>query len=138
MISPGQGAASRRSPPRATTLPRSAVRATKVPAAAASACPPGERNVPEAGATIKVVVNGQMPAHVGPKDLILHLVGLLLALDALVDLLAVHGDVLRSIDADAHLVPFDPQNRDGHVVTNHDGLADTSCKNEHLPYPLPF
>src|SRR6516164_3239359 len=53
----------------------------------------------------------------------LHLVGLLLALDALVDFLAVHGDMLRRIDSDAHLVPFDPQNRDGHVVTNHDGLA---------------
>jgi hypothetical protein len=50
---------------------------------------------------------------------------------ALVDFLAVHSDVLRRIDTRAHLVAFDTQNRDGHVVTNDDGLADTSSKNQH-------
>ncbi len=34
-----------------------------------------------------------------------------LFLDALVNFLPVHGDFLRRVDADAHLVPFDTQYR---------------------------
>src|SRR5580698_2769102 len=62
--------------------------------------------------------------------------GLLLALDALVDFFPMDGDVLGRVDADANLISLDPQNRDGHVVTDHDGFTDPSSENEHLPIPL--
>src|SRR5688572_9444212 len=47
---------------------------------------------------------------------------LLLPLDALVDLFAMNRDVLRRVDADAHLVSFDPKDRDGDIVADHHGL----------------
>src|SRR5580704_16270361 len=60
----------------------------------------------------------------------------LFALDALVDFFAMDGDILRRVDADPDLVSFDPQNRDGHIISDHDGLDDAPCENEHLPFPL--
>src|ERR1700761_407721 len=55
----------------------------------------------------------------------------LFALDALVDLLAMHRDVLRGVDPDANLVPFDPQDSDGNLVSDHHRLADSSRQYQH-------
>src|SRR5204863_385110 len=60
----------------------------------------------------------------------------IVALDALVDLFPVHGNALGRVDADPYLIALDPQNRNGHVVADHDGLANPACENEHLPIPL--
>src|ERR1700752_3882215 len=67
---------------------------------------------------------------------LLRQVRLLLAFDALVDLLAVYRDALRRIDAYADLISLDPQNRDGDVIADHHGFADPARKNEHLQIPL--
>src|SRR5262249_32950794 len=56
----------------------------------------------------------------------------LLLLDAPVDLLAMHGDTARRIDADADLVALHAQHGDGDVVTDHDRLSDPSCQNQHV------
>jgi hypothetical protein len=37
----------------------------------------------------------------------------MLALDLLVDLFPVNGDVLRCVDSDANLLPLDPENDHG-------------------------
>src|SRR5690606_34951131 len=55
----------------------------------------------------------------------------LLFLDALVNLFAVHGDFLRSIDANAHLITFHAQYGDGDVITHHQGLSDPASQNQH-------
>ena len=51
---------------------------------------------------------------------------LLLALDALVDLFAVHGNAFGRVDTDPHLITLDPQNSDRHFVSDHHGLTDPS------------
>src|SRR5262249_22525075 len=56
-------------------------------------------------------------------------------LDPLEDLFAVDRDGLRSVDADANLVPLDPENRDGDVFANHHRLANSSRQNEHVEGP---
>src|SRR5690242_2916157 len=48
----------------------------------------------------------------------------------------MHRDVFWRIDADAHLIPFQPQDRDRLVVTDHHGIADPPCENQH-PHALP-
>ena len=58
----------------------------------------------EVPATIKVVVNGKLPAMVGPKDIILHLVGLLTAEGANFRVLEFHGDTIRSMNTSGRLV----------------------------------
>src|SRR5690349_19730322 len=50
-------------------------------------------------------------------------IALLLALDALVNLFPVHGDVLRSVDADANLVSFNSKHGDRDVVADHHRLT---------------
>ncbi len=58
----------------------------------------------EVPATIKTVVNGKLPPHVGPKDLILHLVGLLTAEGANFRVIELHGDTIRSMSTSGRLV----------------------------------
>jgi len=57
----------------------------------------------EVPATIKVVVNGRLPAHVLPKDLILHLVGLLTAEGANFRVIEFHGDAIRRMSTSGRL-----------------------------------
>src|SRR6185312_17208965 len=59
-----------------------------------------------------------------------------LPLDTLVNLLTMHRDALWRVDADTHLISLDPQNGDGHVVPDHDGLTHAPCKNQHTGNPL--
>jgi 3-isopropylmalate/(R)-2-methylmalate dehydratase large subunit len=53
--------------------------------------------------TIKVVVNGRFAPEVGPKDLILHLVGLLTAEGANYRVIEFHGDTIRDMPTSGRL-----------------------------------
>lgn len=53
--------------------------------------------------TIKVVVNGKFAPEVGPKDLILHLVGLLTAEGANYRVIEFHGDTIRDMPTSGRL-----------------------------------
>ena len=57
--------------------------------------------VPE---TIKVVVKGKFPEHVGPKDLILHLIGKLTAQGANFQVIEFHGETIRQMSMSGRLV----------------------------------
>jgi 3-isopropylmalate/(R)-2-methylmalate dehydratase large subunit len=57
----------------------------------------------EVPATIKVVVKGRFPARVLPKDLILHLVGLLTAEGANFRVIEFHGDAIRQMSTSGRL-----------------------------------
>jgi 3-isopropylmalate/(R)-2-methylmalate dehydratase large subunit len=57
----------------------------------------------EVPATIKVNVTGTMPAMVGPKDLILYLVGKLGAAGATFRVLEFHGDAIQSMSTSGRL-----------------------------------
>jgi 3-isopropylmalate/(R)-2-methylmalate dehydratase large subunit len=54
--------------------------------------------------TIRVNVSGRFPAHVGPKDLILHLIGLLTAEGANYRVLEFHGETVRDMSTSGRLV----------------------------------
>jgi 3-isopropylmalate/(R)-2-methylmalate dehydratase large subunit len=54
--------------------------------------------------TIKVVVSGRFPEHVGPKDLILHLIGKLTAQGANFRVLEFHGEAIRNMSTSGRLV----------------------------------
>lgn len=54
--------------------------------------------------TIKVVVKGRFPELVGPKDLILHLIGKLTAQGANFRVLEFHGETIRSMSTSGRLV----------------------------------
>jgi len=54
--------------------------------------------------TIKVVVNGVFPPWVGPKDLILHLIGRLTAEGANYRVLEFHGETIRRMSTSGRLV----------------------------------
>jgi 3-isopropylmalate/(R)-2-methylmalate dehydratase large subunit len=54
--------------------------------------------------TIRVEVGGRFPAHVGPKDLILHLVGRLGAEGAAFRVIEFHGPAIRSMSTSGRLV----------------------------------
>ena len=54
--------------------------------------------------TIKVVVDGRFPKGVGPKDLILHLVGLLSAQGANFRVIEFHGGTIRAMSTSGRLV----------------------------------
>src|SRR5690606_20563277 len=58
--------------------------------------------------------------------------GLVAATDALVELFAMDGNVLRRGNADTHLVALYPENRDGDRIADHQGLADAAGQNQHL------
>jgi integrase len=53
-------------------------------------------------------------------------------LDREIDLGAMHGDVARRGDAQAHLVAVAPQDRNLDVVADHDALLRLACENEHV------
>ena len=55
-------------------------------------------------ATIRVRVHGQFPPFVGPKDLILHLIGKLTAQGANFRVLEFHGDTIRRMPTSGRLV----------------------------------
>jgi 3-isopropylmalate/(R)-2-methylmalate dehydratase large subunit len=54
--------------------------------------------------TIKVTVDGRFPKGVGPKDLILHLVGLLTAQGANFRVIEFHGGTIRAMSSSGRLV----------------------------------
>ena len=58
----------------------------------------------EVPATIKVVVNGKLPAHVYAKDLILYIIGRLTAQGANYKVLEFHGDTIRNMPTSGRLV----------------------------------
>jgi 3-isopropylmalate/(R)-2-methylmalate dehydratase large subunit len=58
----------------------------------------------EVPATIKVVVEGEFPKYVGPKDLILHLIGKLSAQGANFRVLEFHGKAIRKLSTSGRLV----------------------------------
>ncbi len=57
----------------------------------------------EVPATIKIVVNGEFPEYVGPKDLILHIIGLLTAQGANFRVLEFHGETIRKMSTSGRL-----------------------------------
>jgi 3-isopropylmalate/(R)-2-methylmalate dehydratase large subunit len=54
--------------------------------------------------TIKVVVTGKFPEYVGPKDLILHLIGKLTAQGANFRVLEFHGETIKAMSTSGRLV----------------------------------
>jgi 3-isopropylmalate/(R)-2-methylmalate dehydratase large subunit len=58
----------------------------------------------EVPATIKVLVTGRFPLHVGPKDLILHLIGKLTAEGANFKVLEFHGQAITEMPTSGRLV----------------------------------
>ena len=54
--------------------------------------------------TIKIVVNGRMPEHVSPKDLILHIIGTLTAQGANFQVIEFHGSTIRAMSTSGRLV----------------------------------
>ena len=58
----------------------------------------------EVPATIKVVVKGRFKRHVGPKDLILHLIGRLSAQGANFKVLEFHGETIERMSTSGRLV----------------------------------
>ena len=57
----------------------------------------------EVPATIKVVVSGEFPPFVGPKDLILHLIGRLTAQGANYKVLEFHGETIRKMSTSGRI-----------------------------------
>ena len=58
----------------------------------------------EVPGTIKVVVNGELPKYVSPKDIILHLIGKLSAQGANFKVIEFHGDTIRNMSTSGRLV----------------------------------
>jgi len=58
----------------------------------------------EVPATIKVIVRGELPAHVYPKDLILYLIGRLTAEGANFRVIEFHGDTIEKMSTSGRLV----------------------------------
>jgi 3-isopropylmalate/(R)-2-methylmalate dehydratase large subunit len=58
----------------------------------------------EVPGTIKVVVNGELPKFVSPKDIILHLIGKLTAQGANFKVIEFHGDTIRRMSTSGRLV----------------------------------
>src|SRR5579883_107920 len=54
-----------------------------------------------------------------------------LPVDALIDLLPMHGHLLWRVDAAPHLVAFDAEDRERHRIADHDGLAHSSREDQH-------
>src|SRR5688572_6484995 len=55
----------------------------------------------------------------------------LFAVDALVNLLAMHGNILGRSDADAHLVALDPEHGHGDRISDHQRFAYAAGQDEH-------
>src|SRR5450631_2411012 len=60
---------------------------------------------------------------------------ILFALDSLVDLFAVDRDVLRGIDANAHLIALHAKYGERDLVADHHRFADTPRQNQHAGAP---
>jgi hypothetical protein len=58
-----------------------------------------------------------------------------LALDALEDLLAMHGHIARCVDADADLVALHAQHGHGDVFADHHRLANSAREDQHVSPP---
>ncbi|MFA4923479.1 MAG: aconitase family protein, partial [Ignavibacteriaceae bacterium] len=58
----------------------------------------------EVPGTIKVVINGELPEYVSPKDLILHLIGKISAQGANFKVLEFHGDTVKKMSTSGRLV----------------------------------
>jgi 3-isopropylmalate/(R)-2-methylmalate dehydratase large subunit len=58
----------------------------------------------EVPGTVKVIVNGDFPEHVAPKDLILHLIGLLTAEGANFKVIEFHGPAIEKMSTSGRLV----------------------------------
>ena len=58
----------------------------------------------EVPGTIKVIVNGELPKFVSPKDIILHLIGKLTAQGANFKVIEFHGDTVRKMSTSGRLV----------------------------------
>jgi len=58
----------------------------------------------EVPGTIKIIVDGEFAPHVGPKDLILHIVGLLTAEGANFKVIEFHGSTIRKMSSSGRLV----------------------------------
>ena len=56
-------------------------------------------------------------------------------LDSVEDLFTVHGDILRRVNAHAHLIALDAQHSDRHLFADHDGFPDTSGEYQHSCTP---
>lgn len=63
---------------------------------------------------------------------------MLVCLDALIDLIAMHRNVGRCRDPNAHLVAVDAENDDLDFVANADGFADAAGEDEHVFYSCMF
>jgi hypothetical protein len=60
---------------------------------------------------------------------------LLLEANALINFFAMNGNVFWGLYPKAYLVPLYPEHRYIDIAADHDGLADTSCQNEHEIQP---
>ncbi len=58
----------------------------------------------EVPSTIKVVVNGKLPPHVEPKDIILHLIGKISAKGANFRVIEFHGETIKNMSTGGRLV----------------------------------
>ncbi|KXE04912.1 hypothetical protein AW923_14210 [Pseudomonas aeruginosa] len=56
---------------------------------------------------------------------------MLVRLDTLIDLIAMHCDVLRCRNTNTHLVAVDTKNDDLDVIANADGFTDAAGEDEH-------
>jgi hypothetical protein len=62
-----------------------------------------------------------------------------LFLDALVNFFTVHGNLLRRVNANAHLITFHAQHGDSYFITDHQGLSDPASESAFLsPYGFQF
>jgi len=52
-------------------------------------------------------------------------------MDALIDLFAMHFDILRRRNADADLVALYTEHGDRHRITDHQNFADATCQDKH-------
>jgi len=52
-------------------------------------------------------------------------------LDPLINLLAMHRYLFGCIHSYTHLISFDTQYSDSHIVTHHQGLSDPASQNQH-------
>jgi len=53
------------------------------------------------------------------------------SLDTLVDLFTVYGNFFGGVYANAYLVTLYPKNRYSHLITNHEGLTNSTSQNQH-------
>jgi hypothetical protein len=57
---------------------------------------------------------------------------LVTALDALIDFFAMHGNILRRVNANAHLISLDAEHGHGDQVADHQGFAYSASEDQHF------